>query len=405
MVKKIKDFFIATGKEIKNGDTTDIYFIRTVEILRKMGKIDTEVSMEITSGKLPHGWSWGILSGTLELIRLLEGIDADVSLMQEGTLFKPVDERGMRMPLGYIEGKYGEFAIYETPLLGLLCQSSGISTYAAHIRVLSWGKTLLSFGARRMHPAITPMIDYAAYIGGFDGVSSVLSAKKLGLMPQGTMPHALIIIVGDQVEAWKAFDKYIDRDVKRIALIDTFYDEKIEALMAAEALGDKLFGVRIDTPKSRRGNISDIIREIRWELDLRGYKHIKIIVSGGVNHENIMEMIEAGADGFGIGTSVSNAPTLDLALDIVEKKGTPIAKRGKIAGRKQVYRCPKCYSCVIRPYREKDVKCGKCGVEMEPLIKKVIEKGEVVVDIPSIEETRDYVIKQLEKVRDLGWGD
>jgi len=55
MVKKIKDFFIATGKEIKNGDTTDIYFIRTVEILRKMGKIDTEVSMEITSGKLPHG--------------------------------------------------------------------------------------------------------------------------------------------------------------------------------------------------------------------------------------------------------------------------------------------------------------------------------------------------------------
>ncbi len=404
MDKRIRDFFIATDREIKDGETTDIYFIRTVEILKKMGKLDTEVAMEITSGKLPFGWTWGILSGTLEAIRLLEGMDADLYLMDEGTLFKPVDELGRRMPIGYLIGKYGEFAIYETPLLGLLCQSSGISTYAAHLRYMAWDKTLLSFGARRMHPAITPMIDYAAYIGGFDGVSSVLSAKKLGLEPQGTMPHALIIIIGDQVEAWKAFDKYIDKKVKRIALIDTFYDEKIEALMAADALGDNLFGVRIDTPKSRRGNIGDIIREIRWELDLRGYKHVKILVSGGVNHENIMEMIEAGADGFGIGTSVSNAPTLDLALDIVEKEGSPIAKRGKIAGRKQVYRCPKCYRYLIKPYSEKKVKCDKCGAEMEALIKKVVEKGEIAIEIPSIEDTRNYVLQQLEKIRELGWG-
>ena len=404
MGKKVRDFFVATEKEIKKGETTDIYFIRTVEILKNLNKINTDVSMEITSGKLPYNWSWGILSGTLEVIKLIEGVDADLYLMPEGTLFKPVDDLGIRMPLGYIEGKYGKFAIYETPLLGLLCQSSGISTYASHLRYIAWDKILLSFGARRMHPGITPLIDYAAYIGGFNGVSSVLSAKKLGLEPQGTMPHALIIVVGDQVEAWKAFDKYVDKKVKRIALIDTFYDEKVEALMAAEALKDRLFGVRVDTPKSRRGNIKEIIEEIRWELDIRGYEHVKIMISGGVNHENILEMVEAGADGFGIGTSVSNAATLDFALDIVEKEGKPIAKKGKMSGRKQVYRCPKCFTYIVKLIRTKKVKCPKCGGDMKPLIKKVIEKGRVAIDIPSIEDTRQYVLKQLSIIRDLEWG-
>jgi len=85
-----------------------------------------------------------------------------------------------------------------------------------------------------MHPAITPMLDYAAYIGGFDGVSSILSAEVIGTRPMGTMPHALIIIMGSQEEAWKAFDRHVEEGVPRIALIDTFADEKTEAIKAAE---------------------------------------------------------------------------------------------------------------------------------------------------------------------------
>lgn len=404
-ITKDRRFLIAKDKEILEGKTTDIYFVRTYEILKKTGKLNTPVTMEITSGKLPFKWKWGILSGTYELINLLQGKNLNLYLMKEGTLFKPQDDKGVRTPIGYLEGPYGEFAIYETPLLGLLCQSSGISTYSAHIRVLAWNKTLLSFGARRMHPAITPMIDYAAYIGGFDGISAILSANLIGKEPQGTMPHALIIIYGDQKEAWKAFDQYVEKNVKRIALIDTFYDEKIEAIMAAETLKDNLFGVRIDTPGSRRGDIKEIIREIRWELDIRGHKNVKIFVSGGVNHENIREMIEAGADGFGIGTSVSNAHTVDLALDIVEMNGKPVAKRGKMAGRKQVYRCPECYSYLTLRYFEEKVVCNNCNKEMEPLIIKILDKGNLVISPSTPDKVREYVLTQLDKIRKLEWGD
>lgn len=399
---KDREFLISREEEIKKGYTTDIYFLRTEEILKGVGKIDTNVKMEITSGSLPHGFKWGVVAGVPEAINLFKGMDMDFYIVREGTVFKPNDDRGYRAPIGYLVGKYGVFGRYETPLLGLLCQASGIATYSAHIRVVAWGKILLSFGARRMHPAITPLIDYAAYIAGFDGVSAVLSADLLGLEPQGTMPHALILIMGNQVEAWKAFDKYVDKKVRRIALIDTLYDEKIEALMAAEALGNKLYGVRIDTPKSRRGNIKEIIREIRWELDLRGYKDIKIVVSGGVNLDNITEMIEAGADGFGIGTSVSNAPTIDYALDIVEIDNKPLAKRGKLSGMKQLYRCTKCFTYLTTKYAEKTIKCDRCGEEMEPLIQKVIERGEVVMDFSNIQETREYVLSQLEMIRELG---
>ncbi len=401
-------FYIADPDDIKKGRTTDIYFMRTVEVLKKDGKDKVHVDMEITTNKLPYGFSWGILSGVNEVIALLKDLRLDLYIMREGTLFKPRDDYGVRIPIGIISGPYGEFAIYETPLLGLLCQASGIATYSAHIRFNAPDKILLSFGARRMHPAITPLIDYAAYIAGFDGISAVISAEKLGVNPSGTMPHALIIIYGDQREAWKAFDKYVSEDVPRIALIDTFSDEKTEALLAAEALGSRLYGVRLDTPGSRRGDIGEVIREVRWELDIRGYKNVKIFLSGGVDLDEVKKLRDAPVDGFGIGTSVSNAKTIDFALDIVAKEGRPIAKRGKYSGIKNVYRCPKCYSFKVVPWdkvTDKKIKCDKCGSDMEGLLAKVVEDGKIIIEPPKPSETREYVLKQLEDIRRLGWSD
>jgi len=408
MVIDMEGFYIATPKEIKEGKTTDIYFVRTVKVLKESGLDKTHVDMEITTNKLPYGFTWGIIAGVNELIKLLEGIDLDLYIMKEGTLFKPRDDYGIRIPIGILSGPYGEFAIYETPLLGLLCQASGIATYSAHIRLNAWDKIILSFGARRMHPAITPLIDYAAYIAGFDGVSAVLSAEKLGVKPMGTMPHALIIIFEDQKEAWKAFDKYLGPEVPRIALIDTFSDEKTEGLAAASALGDKLYGVRLDTPGSRRGDLKEIIREVRWELDIRGYKNVKIFLSGGVNLDTVKELSDTPVDGYGIGTSVSNARTVDFALDIVAKENKPIAKRGKYSGVKAVYRCPNCYRYKVIPWkkdRAEKVICDRCGTEMEMLLHKVIEGGKIIKDIESPKETRDYVMRQLSDIRRLKWSD
>ena len=391
-------FHIASDEEIKNGETTDIYFVRTKQILEAKGLDKIYVVAEITPGELPGGLPWGILCGIEEMAKLLEGLPINVYAMSEGSIFHYKDYYGVREPVVRVEGPYGKFCIYETPMLGILCQSSGIATRAARVKKAAGEKPVISFGIRRMHPALSPLIDRAAYIGGFDGVSSLTGAKVAGTKPVGTMPHALIVVFGNQVEAWRAFDEIMPEDVPRIALVDTYYDEKTEAIMAAEALKDKLYGVRLDTPGSRKGDFAEIIREVRWELDIRGYRNVKIFVSGGLNEKKIRVLSEAGADAFGVGTYVSNAPTIDFAMDIVETDGKICAKRGKLGGKKEVWRCPECLTDIVLPIGAQQPKCPKCGGETEQMLKPLIENGKIVARLPKPEEIRRYVLKQLEKV-------
>lgn len=380
-------FHVADEDEIRKGRTTDIYFSRAKEVLLEKG-IKRRVVAEVIVSGLPREYQWCVLAGIEEIARLFEGCSVDVYAMPEGSLFHPWE------PVVRVEGEYTAFAELETPLLGLLCQASGITTKAARLRKAAKDKTILSFGIRRMHPAISPMIDRAAYIGGVDGFSGVGAEKLIGKKASGTMPHALIIAVGDQVKAWKLYDEVIDEKVPRIALVDTYYDEKIEAIMAAGAVKN-LHGVRLDTPGSRRGSMRRIVEEVRWELDIRGYDRVKIYVSGGVDEEDIPEL--AAADGFGIGTSISNAKTIDFAMDIIEMEGKPVAKRGKLGGKKEVYRCTSCLHSEIS-YEKKIAHCPKCGRETEVLLRPLVKGGRIVAKLPSVEEIRNYVLKQLKKV-------
>ena len=394
----MRRFYYADDEEIKSGKTTDIYFVRTKRILEAKGLSGIHVVAEVTPGKLPMGWPWGVLCGIEEEARLFEGCPVNVYSMPEGSIFYHTDYRGVREPVMFIEGPYGEFCLLETPMLGLICQASGIATRAARIKKVAGDKLVLAFGIRRMHPALAPMIDRAAYIGGFDGVSSLKGAEVIGVKPMGTMPHALIIAFGDQVKAWKAFDEVMEPDVPRVALVDTYYDEKAEAVMAAEALKDRLVAVRLDTPGSRKGNFAEIVREVRWELDVRGYRHVKIFVSGGLEENSVRELSEAGADAFGVGTSVSNAPTIDFAMDIVEVEGRPAAKRGKLSGKKQVWRCPECLVDVVQPFDNPPPPCPKCGGETEPMLRPLIKDGRIVADLPKPSEIRRYVLEQVKKL-------
>jgi nicotinate phosphoribosyltransferase len=391
-------FHCATDEEIKKGKTTDIYFVRTKEVLeaKKLDKL--QALAEVTPGRLPNEWPWGIICGIEEEARLFEGCDVDVYAFPEGSVFYYTDYRGIKEPVMFIEGPYGDFCLFETPLLGLICQASGVATRAARIKKVAGEKLAMAFGIRRMHPAVSPMVDRAAYIGGFDGVSSLSGAKTIGAKPMGTMPHALIIAFGDQVKAWKAFDEIMPPDVPRIALVDTYLDEKVESIMATEALKDSLYGVRLDTPASRKGNFAELVREVRWELDLRGYKHVKIFVSGGLNEESVGLLSEAGAEGFGVGTSVSNAPTVDFAMDIIELEGKPVAKRGKLGGKKQVWRCPKCLVDTVQLFKSPQPKCPECGGKTQPMLKPLIEKGKIVAKLPKPSEIRQYALEQIKKL-------
>ncbi len=391
-------FHHATDEEVKRGLTTDVYFSRTKQILEAKKLDRLKALAEVTSGRLPEGWPWGVLCGIEEVAHLFEGAPVDVYVMPEGSVFYPADYRGVREPVMFIEGAYGDYCLLETPMLGLICQASGAASRAARIKRVAGEKAVVAFGIRRMHPILSPMLDRAAYIGGFDGVSSLKGAEVIGEKPTGTMPHALMIMFGNQVEAWKAFDDVVSPDVRRVALVDTYCDEKAESVMAAEALKDRLYGVRLDTPGSRRGNFVDIIREVRWELDVRGYKDVKIFVSGGLDEEKVKVLSEAGAEAFGVGTAVSNAPTVDFAMDIVELEGRLVAKRGKLGGKKQVWRCPECLVDMVLPFDSSKPVCPRCGGETEPMLKPLIEGGKIVVELPEPKEIRGYVLEQIEKV-------
>jgi len=393
--RALVDFHLATPDEIRAGKTTDVYFSRAKEVLEAFNVPTEKVVAEFTVSSFPKPWNWGVFCGLEEVIALLEGVEGiDVYAIREGTIFQTEDHKGFRIPIMFIEGKYSQFIELETPILGLICQASGACTTAARMRKIAPETPLVSFGIRRMHPAISPMIDRAAYIGGFDGVSGVKSAEIIGIPPSGTMPHSLIISFGSLEAALKAFDETLPEDVPRIVLCDTYFDEKLESIKACETLGKRLKAVRLDTPGSRRGNFKSIIKEVRWELDIRGYKDVGIFVSGGVKEEAVRELKDY-VQGFGVGTSVSSASTIDFAMDLVQIGEEYVAKRGKLGGKKQVYRCQECFTDTINKFDEKPPKCPKCSKETTPLLQPIIVNGEVNYDLPSAKQIREFVLHQL----------
>ena len=379
-------FHVATEDEIKSGKVTDVYFQRALEILKSRG-INKRVVMEIWTKGVPYDWNWAVLSGIEECIELLKGRPICLNGLREGTVFHSYE------PVLEIEGYYQDIALLETAILGFICQSSGVATAAARCRIAAESRPVVSFGARRMHPAIAPMIERSAFIGGCDGVAGVKSAEFIGEEPVGTMPHALILVMGDTVEATKAFHEIIAENVARVALIDTFHDEKFAALEVAESLGNHLYAVRLDTPSSRRGDFLKIIEEVRWELNLRGFQDVKIFASGNIDVAAIQHL-NKGVDAYGVGTYVSNAPVVDFSMDIVEIEGEPIAKRGKNSGRKKLYRCRDCYRTSSQPRTDSQPACT-CGGSMECLTAPLITDGNVAVDLPRPQELREYVLEQL----------
>jgi nicotinate phosphoribosyltransferase len=382
-----RSFHVASEPDIKAGQVSDVYFARTVQILRSRG-LTKRVKAEIRLKSFPQpDWSFGVLAGIEEAATLLEGLPVDVWAMDEGTLFGP------HQPVLVIEGTYVEWAEYETALLGFLCQASGIATKAARCKRAAGERQVISFGARRMHPALAPMIERNAFIGGCDGVAVTKSAELIDADPTGTIPHSLVLLFGDTVEALAAFNEVVDQKVRRVALIDTLQDEKFEAIRVAEALGKDLYAVRLDTPSSRRGDFYQILSEVRWELDIRGFEHVKILASGGIDEYEILKL-NALVDGYGVGTSIANAPVLSFALDIMEIAGRPMAKRGKRSGAKQVWRVPGTIDNVVLA-AGKPAPVGPDGRAAEAMLKPLVMGGKIVRDLPPPRTLREYVLEQM----------
>ncbi len=320
LTEESKRLFSANHEEIYAGLTTDIYFIRTLDILREMKLDDSVVTAEIFARKK------GIFVGLNEVYEILKNKDIEVWAIEEGSEF---DEKETLLR---IRGKYSEFAIFESVILGCLASPSGWATAAREIKEACGDSSFTIFGTRHLHPAVSPVMERAALIGGASGASNVLAAKKMGMEPMGTLPHAAFLIAGDTVELAKTYDRLMPPKHKRIVLIDTFKDEVEETLRVAKALGKNLFAIRLDTPSERGGVSPELVNEVRQHLDINGYTWVKIFVSGGLFPEKIRLLRAAGADSFGVGSYISGAPAIDMTMDIKEVNDKPISKRGRLPG-------------------------------------------------------------------------
>ncbi|WP_430506387.1 nicotinate phosphoribosyltransferase [Haloparvum sp. PAK95] len=357
------EFDIVDADAIRRGRATDAYFDRMETVLEAAGR-NPHVVAEVTADQFPTG-EFELFAGLKDAVALLSGHDVDVDAMPEGRLF----DGG---PVMRIEGPYLAFARLETSLLGFLSHASGMATAALDCRVAAPDSSVLSFGARHVHPSMTAAVERSALVAGLDGFSHVAAGDLLGKEPSGTMPHALVIAYGrgNQEDAWRAFDEHVDADVPRIALCDTYTDEVDEVLRAVDALGENLSGVRLDTTGSRRGDFRHIIREVAWELDARDAPDVDLFVSGGLGPADLRELRDV-VDGFGVGGAVANADPVDFALDIVEVDGEPAAKRGKLSGAKQAYRTADGGHHVGLADRE-------APADAEPLLEPLLRDGELV---------------------------
>ncbi len=311
--------------EVVSGDTADIYFQRTIEILQKEG-LNPNATMEIFTSRA------GLLCGMEEVKALLAEVlpegNREVWALGEG------ESMADKEVVLRITAPYQSYGLYETAVIGMLAHCSGWATAARECAAVASGIPIISFGARHVHPSVAGVMDYAAVVGGCQGCSSIAGGRLAGIEASGTMPHALIIIVGDTVKATMLFDKHMPPQVPRVSLVDTFKDEVEESLRVAEALKDRLQSVRLDTPSERGRVTAELVKEVRAHLDLAGFKHVGIFVSGGLDPERITHFLESGApvDGFGVGSYISGAKPIDFTADLHEVEGKPVAKRGRLPG-------------------------------------------------------------------------
>ena len=313
------------AEAILSGETADIYFAHTLDILRREG-LNPVATMEVFANRA--GTLCGIEEVKALLARVLPEGNREVWALEEG---QAVGEKEVALR---ITAPYQSYGLHETAIDGILAHCSGWATAARECVEAARGIPVISFGVRHVHPSVAGVMDYSAIVGGCAGCSSIAGARLAGIKPSGTMPHALIIIMGDTVRATLAFDRHMPPEVPRVSLVDTFKDEAEESLRVAAALGERLDSVRLDTPGERGRVTADLVKEVRARLDLAGYRKVKIFASGGFDPERITRFIDSGApvDGFGVGSYISGARPLDFTADLHEVDGKPIAKRGRIPG-------------------------------------------------------------------------
>lgn len=307
------------------GDTADVYLQRSQTILRNEG-VNPSVVIEFRPER--DGLLCGVTEVQSLLSRILPDKGSEVWAVAEGEKVS-AKEVSLR-----VTAPYGSIGIYEPAICGILASCTGWATGANQCVQAAGEIPVLALGARHVHPNVAANLDYASVIGGCVSCTTVQGARLAGVTPAGNMPHSLVLLMDDTVVALEAFDRHMPQEVPRVALVDTFKDEAEESINVAQALREKLRGVRLDTPEERGGVTPDLVREVRLRLDQNDFKHVEIMVSGGFTPVRIQDFLQkqVPVDSFGVGAYIACSSPNPFTADIREIDGRPVAKRGRTPG-------------------------------------------------------------------------
>jgi nicotinate phosphoribosyltransferase len=335
-------------ERIREGYYSDAYFNFTKDLLESEGHCP-RVTMQVFQKE--HS----ILGGIDEAIAVLKlcsgrhGTDdsawvdgwdeLDVRALHEGDEIEPFET------VMTIEGSYALFAHLETVYLGSLARRSLVMRNVRDVVEAADGKQILFMPARHDHWLVQTGDGWSAHVAGAIGVSTDAQASWWGGRGIGTVPHGLIAAFGgDTVEASKAFAQRFSGEMNVTVLVDFDNDSVNTALAVADALGDQLWGVRLDTSERlvdrslwqdmgefRPTGVNEVlVRRVRAALDEAGHERIKIVVSGGFTAERIREFERNGVpvDSYGVGSSLLRGSN-DFTADVVLVEGRPCAKVGR----------------------------------------------------------------------------
>ncbi|HYA87190.1 MAG TPA: nicotinate phosphoribosyltransferase [Nitrospirota bacterium] len=339
---------------------------------------------------------------------------ADIYAPEEGEVVFPFE------PLVRVEGNIIESQIIETVVLNILNFETLIATKAARIRRAAGDKSVIDFGLRRAHGLGGILASKAAVLGGANSTSNVYSAFLFNLTSTGTQAHSWIQAYDDEISAFRDFAKAFPK--RCVLLVDTYNTLKsgmpnaITVAREMEARGDKLFGVRIDS-----GDLAYLSKNARRMLNEAGLHYVKIVASNKLDEHVIKSLLEQGSpiDVFGVGTRLVTGQT-DGALDGVYKLSMSNNKpRLKISenpekiilpGRKNVFRYTdengQFYADCIA-LDDEDVidimyhphhvgkSCAVSPYKKERLLRKVMDKGKILMERKKIDEMAAFVQARL----------
>jgi nicotinate phosphoribosyltransferase len=244
-----------------------------------------------------------------------------------------------------IEGDYTLFCHLETLFLGVLARRTLISRNVRDVVAAAGGKPIMYFPARFDHWHVQTGDGWAAHIAGAIGVSTDAQASWWGGKGIGTVPHGLIAAYGgDTVRAARRFADRFAEELAVTVLVDFENDSVRTALEVADALGPRLWGVRLDTSSTMvdrslwhemgrftpTGVVPELVGKVRGALDAAGHAQVRIVASGGFDAERIRRFERMGVpvDAYGVGSSLLRGAN-DFTADIVRVEGRPCAKVGR----------------------------------------------------------------------------